>query len=366
MSSYDYLVVGAGFTGATFAHLKRKAGFKVKVIDQRDHIGGNAYDEFHEPMYVHKYGPHIFHTNSQRIFDFLSQFTDWRKYQHRVIASLGMDFQRVPVPFNFRSIEICFPPVKAEAVKKAMRLRFRDNQRVTLSTLKEIPDGDIQYLAEFVYDRVFKDYTLKMWGMKLEDLGPTVADRVPIIAGYDDRYFNDSFQYMPKTGYTKIFERMLEGVEVQLNTSYAHSMEGDATKIFYTGSIDEYHMNMMGPLPYRGLDINSAPNMSIVNLGEAGTLNFCGMHSALTRVSSMSRLSGIDPGYESDIVVSERPSSTSRYYPLTTDEARSRYHKYEEATYHLDWIKFAGRLGSYQYLNMDQAIAQAIKCAEEF
>lgn len=368
MSKYDYLVVGAGFTGSVFSRQKAEQGFKVKMIDKRPHIGGNAFDYEHETgVTIHKYGPHLFHTNSSRVYDWLSQFTKWNPYEHRVIASLGAEKPTVPVPFNFRSIDLCFESWQSRAFKEALcEMRQHNNQRFTLGKLMKSSDHHIVGLAMYVYENIFKHYTKKMWDMTLEELGPTVADRVPIIAGYDDRYFADDYQALPADGYTNLFKKMLDhpNITVETGVEYEHDMEGEA-KLFFTGPIDEYFGSAEGSLPYRGIEFVVCPDTEVKLLKGAATLNFTSMETSYTRVTSMRALNGLQSNSR-DISVYEQPNYTERYYPYSTEAARSLYRKYEDAATAYPKIKFAGRLGSYQYLNMDQAVAQALKCAEEF
>lgn len=369
MSSFDYLVVGAGFTGATFAREKAKAGFKVKVIDSRDHMGGNAYDYRHETgILIHKYGPHLFHTNSDRVFEWLSQFTGWVPYEHRVMAAWANGQSLIPVPFNFRSIDLCFPSWQANIFKSCLaETRTRDNQRFTLGQLMKSVDHHIVGLGMFVYENIFKHYTQKMWGMTLDQLGPAVADRVPIIAGYDDRYFADKYQALPVSGYTMLFKRMLshENIEFCPSTSYEHGMQGDA-KLFFTGPIDEYFGYTEGKLPYRGITFTMAEGSALRNMTGAATLNYTLADYEHTRATSMRVINGLQTN-SNDVVVCETPNSTDKFYPYTHEEARNKYKMYEWAgSAFPDRVRFAGRLGSYQYLNMDQAVAQALKCAEEF
>lgn len=365
----DYLVVGAGFTGSTFARLKAEEGHKVRVIDKRSHIGGNAHDQYctSAELTVHSYGPHLFHTNSDRVFEWLSRFTSWRKYEHRVVADMGEKYPLVPIPFNFRSIELCFNEREASMYKYSLsNMSTRIDQRFTLGQLLKSSTYNIQDLAVFIREHVFTHYTQKMWGLTLEELGPTVADRVPIIAGYDDRYFDDKHQALPSAGYTKMFEHMLDhpNIEHVTGVEYEHGSEGDA-RMLYTGPIDEYFGRSVGALPYRGLKFNFGHGTRLPDLGGAGTLNYTSDETVNTRSTSMRVLNQKIGG--TDIVVTETPTDDTQYYPYSHEEAKSLYREYERAAEMIvRRVKFAGRLGSYQYLNMDQAVAQAMKAAKEF
>lgn len=373
MNSFDYLVVGAGLTGATFARVKAEEGKKVLVIDKRYHIAGNAYDVKEHDFYVHKYGPHIFHTNSDMVYEFLSRFTEWRPYEHRVVASMGLGYPVVPVPFNFQSIELCFDADTAHLMKVALiNRRTRENQRFTLRQLYDMGNEKpvLDQLADFVFSYIFKEYTQKMWNKGLDELGPTVADRVPIVAGYDDRYFADKYQAIPKHGYTTMVNKMLnhEGITVWVNTEFSTPVADLAKKIYYTGPIDEFLDYRFGKLPYRGLNFVAQRSKSWnPHLDPAATMNFTYGRPGQTRVTSMQLLNGI-PRDDNEVMLEEFPCDDERFYPYTTEEARAAYQQYADFYSHEAFvnIKFAGRLGSYQYLDMHQAVAQSIHNAKDF
>jgi UDP-galactopyranose mutase len=369
-----YLVVGAGFSGATFARLKAEQGHSVRVIEQRDHVAGNAYDsqKMGEPM-VHRYGPHLFHTNSERVYKFLSRFTEWYEYRHRVRARvLG---RVVPLPFNFLSIELCFSGRRPDEIKTAMREVFKDNQRVTLRELKAQESPHLnKTLYDFVYENIFENYTQKMWGMDLEKLGPTVADRVPLIAGYDDSYFTDRFQCMPAWGYTQLVKSMLDHENIEVVTGMRWRENGrEYDRMYFTGSIDDYFGHYLGHLEYRSMsfELKSLATGELRDEKGTATMNLPD-HPKVTRYSDMAVITKF-PG-ENTVVVVETPGPyvpgvNEPYYPIPTGEARAMYHRYEKLAEDTEVgmrVRFGGRLGSYQYLNMDQAVAQAMKAAEEF
>jgi len=370
---HSYLVIGAGLTGSTFAHLKAEQGYTVTVVDRRNHVAGNAYDYTDEAtgLLVHKYGPHLFHTNSKRVFDFLSRFTEWRCYSHRVAASVQLDSNLVPLPINFTSIDIMFSKEEAEAIKGELSRNFEFNQAFTLKQLKELNSPLSSKLWKEVYDQVFANYTAKMWGCNLEDLDPSVADRVPLVAGTDTRYFRDDYQCLPKHGYTKMVEAMLEhpSIRVVLGEDADNFVlgRGGKTKVFSTGSIDEYFGYCLGTLPYRGVTFDTktqtTPSFFRAGAGGVGTVNFPNAPS-ITRISSMSMITTGKP-CELDVLVTETPNAVDKYYPVVSKEARELYQAYVTESSDENLL-FAGRLGSYQYLNMDQAVAQAMKCAESF
>lgn len=205
----DWLIVGAGFAGGTLAErIASQLGKKVLVVDRRRHIGGNAYDYYDEHgILVHKYGPHIFHTNSKKVWNYLSQFTEWRPYYHRVLAVV--EGQLVPVPFNLNSVRLLFPPRMAERLEEKLISTFGYGARVPILRLRQKEDEDLRFLADYVYKHVFEGYTLKQWGMRPEELNSSVTARVPVLVSRDDRYFQDTYQAVPKHGYTRLFEHLL-------------------------------------------------------------------------------------------------------------------------------------------------------------
>lgn len=367
---YDYLVVGAGFTGLTFAQQKAQKGKTVLVIDQRSHLGGNAYDYADGDIHVHKYGPHLFHTNSGRVFNYLSEFTEWRKYEHRVVAQIAVGL-KVPLPFNSDSVISCFNHEEAKRILSALR-KSKIGKRFTLNSLrglsKESNDADLKKLADYVFEYVFKNYTQKMWGLTLEELGPTVSDRVPLVRGHDSRYFADTFQCMPINGYAELFDRMMKhpNITVSCETGYIKELDGIADRVLYTGSIDDYFDRRHGALPYRGITFDIMKSNDFNSLFPTGvsTVNFPN-EGEFTRVTSMRSVNGLMT-LETDTVVLEKPNDIDRYYPVPIRANRDLYDLYAKDAEAVTRVRFAGRLGSYTYLNMDQAVGQALKISKEF
>ena len=228
---FDYIIVGAGFAGSVVAErIAKVLNKKVLVIEKRNHIGGNCYDyKSKEGIIIHKYGPHLFHTNNKYVFDYLSNFTDWQIYHHKVLAFI--DGKKVPVPFNFNSIELLFPKPLADKLINKLLEKYPYGSRVSILELKKENDKDLKFLADYIYEKVFKNYTAKQWGKKLEEIDPKVMARVPIFIGRDDRYFNDKYQAVPIDGYTKIFERMLShpNIKLMLNTDFREVIKVDFT-----------------------------------------------------------------------------------------------------------------------------------------
>jgi UDP-galactopyranose mutase len=253
--TFDWTVVGAGFTGATFAERMASAGKRVQVIERRSHVGGNAYDEKNaRGILVHKYGPHIFHTNSAEVWTYLSKFTEWRPYQHRVLGLIEQKL--VPIPFNLDSLAALFSREDAARIEKALLANYGSGKRVPILKLRESPDSIIRAVAEYVYQKVFEKYTIKQWDLRPEQLSPSVTARVPVSISHDDRYFQDAYQAIPLNGYTAMFRRMLHhpNITVVLNCDWKQAERKIAnTRLLFTGAIDEFLDYRFGPLPYRSL-----------------------------------------------------------------------------------------------------------------
>ena len=366
---FDWLVVGAGFTGAVFAErMASQAGHSVLVIDGRDSLGGNAHDVRHETgVFQHVHGPHLFHTNSNDVFSYLSNFTEWMPYEHRIRALVGG--QLVPVPFNFTSIEACFPASDAERIKRSMLDVFGPGANVPIMALRRRRETELQTLADFVYEFVFLGYTLKQWGKLPEELLPSVTGRVPVRAGYDDRYFQDRFQGQPRDGYTRLFERLLghEGIEVRLNCRF-EDLGNDVTydRMLYSGPVDLYFGHRFGRLPYRSLEFtfrrHEAPRAQ-----PFAQVNYPG-DEPFTRITDFGHLS---EGERTATLIAVEYSEEHRlgvnepYYPVPCAESDCLRAAYAElAAACAPRVLFAGRLGEYRYVNMDQAVAQALALAK--
>lgn len=360
-----WLIVGAGLTGATLAErIATVLGDPVTVIDKRAHVAGNSHDCPNEHgVLVHKYGPHIFHTNSTKVWDYLSQFTEWRPYAHRVLAELGD--QQVPVPFNLTTLRGCFNGAEATKLEQKLVGAYGLGGEVPVLSLIKDPDPALAALGKFIYDKIFYGYTLKQWGRKPEDLDPAVTGRVPVRVSADDRYFTDRHQALPKLGYTSLVNRMLRHqlIEVHLGLSYDVAKEIiEHDRLIFTGPIDEYFDHVLGALPYRSLEfkLNTVP----VYEQAAGTVNFPSPEVPYTRQTDMSWLTGPSGPQATQVTEYPRahePGVTEPYYPVPCPESRELYRRYQELADKLgDKVLFAGRLGSYRYYNMDQAVAAAL------
>lgn len=375
-SMKDVIIIGAGFAGATVANVLANKGKNVLIIDKRDHIGGNAYDYMEEDILIHKYGPHIFHTNSKEVFDYLSNFTEWYKYEHKVLGHV--DNKLVPIPFNFKSIEECLPE-KAERLIELLKKDYGEGKKVPIMDLLMNKNRDIRYLANYIYEHVFKYYTMKQWDMKVEELDSAVSARVPVNTSYDDRYFNDTYQYMPKEGYTKLTGKMLdnEHIEVLLNTNVTDILkledgtvyyngevfEGD---VYYTGAIDELFEYKHGELPYRSLDLI----LERLNgtFQDAATENYPENDVKFTRITEYKHFMENEPSdvtyihteypfpYRRDADVGNVP-----YYPIIKDENQALYETYVKEASKYPKLHLIGRLAEYKYYNMDAIVLKALE-----
>ncbi|CAM3460465.1 UDP-galactopyranose mutase [Marinicrinis lubricantis] len=373
---FDYIIVGAGFVGSTLAErLASQLNKKVLIIEQRNHIGGNAYDCYDEHgVLIHQYGPHIFHTRSKEVWDYLSQFTDWRTYQHEVLGLI--DGHKVPVPFNLNSLHQLFPSSLANRLEEKLIGHFGYNVKVPILKLREVSDSDLQYLAQYVYEKVFLNYTVKQWGVKPEELDPTVTGRVPVYISRDNRYFQDVYQGMPSHGYTKMFERMLAhpNIKVMLNTDYKELMAVDTEaqlitfmnqpfegKLIYTGPIDYFFDYKFGKLPYRSLRFQFEHWKDDL-VQDVGTVNYNNNYN-FTRMTEFKHLTGqkVDGSttvkeFSQDYV----PGQNDAYYPIKNDGNLELYKKYKRLGDSIEPVIFAGRLAEYQYFDMDAVVARAL------
>jgi len=356
---FDYLVVGAGFAGSVVAErLASRLGASVLVVDRRSHIGGNAYDHYDEEgILVHRYGPHIFHTNSREVFSYLSRFTAWRPYEHRVLASV--DGQLVPFPINLDTVNRLYglsltPPELEEFFASVAEPRHspRTSEDVVVSKV-----------GRDLYLKLFRNYTRKMWGLDPSQLDASVAARVPARLSRDDRYFTDAYQAMPLHGYTKLFERLLAhpGIKVLLNTDY-REVEGliPYDRLVYTGPIDEFFDTRFGELPYRSLEFRFETKAQERAL-PAAVVNFPNEYEH-TRVTEFKYLTGQE--HPKTTLVYEYPRAEGDpYYPVPRPENAELYNRYRELADATPGVSFVGRLATYKYYNMDQVVAQALTLA---
>ncbi|AFZ14363.1 UDP-galactopyranose mutase [Crinalium epipsammum PCC 9333] len=353
---FDYLIVGAGFSGSVLAdRLARQSGKKVLVVDKRSHIAGNAYDHYdNSGVLVHKYGPHIFHTNSREVFEYLSQFTEWRSYEHRVLASV--DGQLVPIPINLDTINKLYGMnLTSFQVEDFFRSVAEPQEYIRTSE-----DVVVSKVGRELYEKFFRNYTRKQWGLDPSELDKSVIARIPTRTNRDDRYFTDTYQAMPLHGFTRMFENMLShpNIKVMLNTDYREIQKGiPCREIIYSGPVDEFFDNRYGKLPYRSLEFkHETHNQSVFQA--APVVNYPN-EQLYTRITEFKYLTGQEHNKTS--IVYEFPRAEGDpYYPVPRPENAELYKKYKELADNTPGVHFVGRLATYKYYNMDQVVAQAL------
>ncbi|HIH64451.1 MAG TPA: UDP-galactopyranose mutase [Methanothermobacter thermautotrophicus] len=376
---FNYIIVGAGLAGSVMAErIASQLGEKVLVVERRNHIGGNCYDERDDNgILVHRYGPHILHTDSEEVFEYLSAFTGWREYQHRVLGSI--DGTRVPLPFNQDSLRMLFPPSLAERLEEKMIEEYGFGSRVPIMELMGCGDPDIEFLADYVYRKVFLNYTMKQWGLEPGDIDPGVTARVPIVLSRDDRYFNDRYQALPVDGYTAMIGRMLDHpcIKLMLNTSHdevlelrdgrIHFMGSEFRgKLIFTGKIDELFGYRYGELPYRSLDLRFE-SLDMEWFQEAATVNYPNDYD-FTRITEFKHLHPADS--RRTTLLREYPcrhveGENEPFYPVFTDETRAKYEGYLELAREFEDLILVGRLAEYRYYDMDDIVLRALRVFEE-
>lgn len=357
---YDWLIVGAGFAGSVLAErIATQRNETVLMIDRRPHIGGNAYDHLDEAgVMIHRYGPHIFHTNAQSVVDYLSQFTEWRPYEHRVLANV--DGLLLPVPINLDTVNKLYGlSLDSEGMEA-----FLAERREVVDDIRTSEDVVVSTVGRDLYEKFFRGYTRKQWGLDPSQLAKTVTARIPTRTNRDDRYFTDSFQAMPRDGYTAMFRNMLDhpNIQVELATEWkAVAVRGLARRIIFTGPIDEFFDYRFGRLPYRSLHfVHETRNTEWVQ--PVAVINYP-QTEKFTRVTEYKHLTGqVHPRTS---LTYEYPSDVGDpYYPIPRPENQALYRTYRTAAENQVDTWFVGRLGSYQYLNMDQVVGQALATFE--
>jgi UDP-galactopyranose mutase len=355
---YDYLIVGAGFAGSILAErLASQHGARVLLIDRRDHIGGNAYDEKNAAgILYHKYGPHIFHTNSDQVVDYLSQFTEWRPYEHRVLAVVRG--KQVPIPINRTTLNTLFGLDLKTDGEAADYLASRAEPVEDVQTSEDVV---VNAVGRELYELFFQGYTRKQWGLDPSELDKSVTARIPTRTNTDDRYFTDAFQAMPKDGYTAMFERMLDHplIEVRTGVDFRDVRDDvDAGHIIYTGPIDEYFDHRFGKLPYRSLKFDHR-TLDEERHQAVGTVNYPSPDVPYTRISEYKHLTGQQAPVTT--ITYEYPSAEGDpYYPIPRAENQELFKRYEALADATRGVTFVGRLATYRYYNMDQIVGQAL------
>ncbi|WP_248928729.1 UDP-galactopyranose mutase [Paenibacillus hamazuiensis] len=359
--NYDFLVVGAGFAGCVIAERLASAGYKIVILDKRPHIGGNAFDEFDSNgILIHKYGPHIFHTNSKQIFDYLSNFTQWRNYEHKVLAKI--EDHLLPIPINRTTINKLYNLDLDEDEVKDFYEKVREPRNPILTS----EDVVVNTVGYDLFNKFYKGYTQKQWGLKPSELSSGVAARIPVRSNDDDRYFTDTFQAMPLNGYTKMFEKMLEhlNIEVILNVDYFEiKNKFNVNHTIYTGPIDVFYNYCYGKLPYRSLNFVHEHFENIIQYQPVGTVNFPNDYD-YTRITEFKHLTG--QSHSGTSIVKEYPQSEGEpYYPIPRPENDALYKKYRELADAEKNVTFVGRLAQYRYYNMDQVVGAALTAADK-
>jgi len=355
---YDYLIVGAGFAGSILAErLASQHGARVLLIDRRPHIGGNAYDEKNEAgILYHKYGPHIFHTNSDQVVDYLSKFTEWRPYEHRVLAVVRG--QQVPIPINRTTLNKLFGLDLKTDEDAAEYLASRAEPVEDIRTSEDVV---VNAVGRELYELFFQGYTRKQWGLDPSELDKSVTARIPTRTNTDDRYFTDSFQAMPRDGYTAMFRRMLDHPRIEVRTGVDFREvrdEIEANHIIYTGPIDEYFEFRFGKLPYRSLKFDHK-TLDEECHQPVGTVNYPAPDVPYTRISEYKHLTGQQ--HPRTTITYEYPSAEGDpYYPIPRAENQELFKRYEALADETEGVTFVGRLATYRYYNMDQIVGQAL------
>jgi UDP-galactopyranose mutase len=354
---HDVVVVGAGFAGSVVAERLASAGRRVLVLDRRDHVGGNAYDELDDAgIRIHRYGPHIFHTNSAEIVEYLSRFTAWRPYEHRVLARVRD--RLVPIPINRTTLNELFGAGLEDEGSAAAFLAARAEPGPPARTSEE---AVVRAVGRELYELFFRGYTRKQWGLDPSELDSSVTSRIPTRTDTDDRYFTDRFQVMPADGYTALFERMLDHRRIEVRTGvdyHAAASDIDAGGVVYTGPVDAFFGHRFGRLPYRSL------RFTFETLDEpwhqpVGTINEPDERVPYTRTTEFKHLTGQRSA--ATTIVREYPTSEGDpYYPIPRPANRELYERYEALASATPGVQFLGRLGTYKYYNMDQVVGQAL------
>lgn len=377
----DTLIIGCGFAGATVACKLARQGKKVRIIERRNHIGGNCYDCNDEHgILVHLYGPHIFHTNSDEVYYFLSEYTNWYDYSHEVVGNVYGKI--IPIPFNLNTLNIVFGEEKGNELKKKLIDTYGENARVPILELQKSDDEGIKKVAQYVYENIFLKYTMKQWNQKPEEVDQSVTARVPVLISYDNRYFQDKYQGMPLDGYTRIFENMLNhpniSVELGVDAKDVISFDFDNHKILvdgevftgdvvFTGAIDELFDCRLGRLPYRSLEFKFE-HYNQEYYQSKGVVNYT-VSEDYTRITEFKYLTGQTCNHTT--IIKEYPrkyedsSSQVPYYAILSEENKAMHNQYVDLVKPFKNFYLLGRLAQYRYYNIDGIVLEALSLVKE-
>lgn len=360
---YDYLIVGSGLFGSVIAHEMTKRGRKCLVIERRDHIGGNVYTENVEGINVHRYGAHIFHTNDRMVWEYINRFAEFNRYTNSPVANYKGELYNLPFNMNtFYQMWGVKTPAEAKAKISEQKVEFK------IENPQNLEEQAISLIGKDIYEKLVKGYTEKQWGRECKDLPAFIIRRLPVRYTFDNNYFNDLYQGIPIGGYTAIIERMLEGVEVKLNTDFFDEREkwaGIADKVIFTGMIDEYFDYCYGELEYRGLDFEFE-TLNCENYQGNAVVNYTDAETPYTRIIEHKHFENSDS--PKTVITREYPKAWSRgdeaYYPMNDEKNSKLFEKYQKLAEKEGSVIFGGRLGMYRYFDMWQVIDEALKLSE--
>jgi len=359
------LIIGAGITGITLAERFASKGYNVLILDKRNHIGGNCYDFKNKyGILVHKYGPHIFHTSFKEVWDYLSQFTQWFPYVHKVLGYIDGKF--VPIPFNLNTLYQLIPE-RAKRLEKKLIENFGYGTKIPILELRKIKDQELKNLADFIYKKIYFGYSKKQWGKAPEKMDPSITARVPVVISRDDRYFHDKYQGIPKEGYTKMFERMIKNknIEIRLNTDFQKIKEKIKYDImFYTGPIDEFFNFKFGKLKYRCLKMKFK-TLNKESYQPSAQVNYPDLKYKFTRIAEFKKYSG--QKNSKTTIGFEYPGNKGFVgWPFLDEKNKEIFQNYWKEAEKLkkENIYFIGRLAEFKYYNMDQAVKNALNMVE--
>ena len=361
---YDYLIVGSGLFGSVFAYEMTKKGKKCLVIEKRDHIGGNVYTEEKYGINVHKYGAHIFHTNDKDIWNYINQFAEFNRYTNSPVANFKGELYNLP--FNMNTFYQMWGVKTPEEAKTKIE---EQKKEAGITEPKNLEEQAISLVGKDIYKKLVEGYTEKQWGRKCKDLPAFIIKRLPVRFTFDNNYFNDLYQGIPIGGYTKIIEKMLDGVEVKLNTDFFDDKEkwlNCADKVLFTGMIDQYYDYCYGELEYRGLNFESE-ELAIENYQGNAVINYTDAETPFTRIIEHKHFE--DSQSDKTIITREYPKTWIKgeeaYYPLNDEKNSNLFNKYQELANKEEKVIFGGRLGMYQYFDMWKVIEEALKLIKD-